>query len=207
MSESQQACRQGPHGQCLLYGRRPPKPVSKMEVDYKDGTAAHLGRTGQPGRDTQRSPPPDWHRHHRPEQGAAQEQIVANIGPPTDPRSFGVAAQRLPPFKLSSWSTRTAKPGKLKSVILTYRSGGGMSQPAIAFPPTRPVAKGDAEPEPATRRRKPQPEMQPQQEGQGPTGKIRPRKKNPPPAVKVQCRRERPSLVLPKGRLSQNRVY
>ena len=57
-------------------------------------------------------------------------------------------------------------PSKLKSLILTFRSGG-ISQPAIASPPSQPaVVDAVPEPEPAPADNQPQPEMQAQPEPQ-----------------------------------------
>ncbi len=69
------------------------------------------------------------------------------------------------------------EPGKLKSVILTYRGAGGISQPAIAAPEP-PVADTPPEPEPQPMQQEPQPDTQPQP----PDGAGQPDPQdNPPP--------------------------
>ena len=61
------------------------------------------------------------------------------------------------------------EPGKLKSVVLTYRGAGGISQPAIATPEP-PVTDTQPEPEPPPPP-DPQPDTEPQpQEGAGQPG-------------------------------------
>ena len=68
------------------------------------------------------------------------------------------------------------EPGKLKSVILTYRGAGGISQPAT-MSPEQPVTQSEPEPEPQLTP-EPQPEVQQQPEGQG-QGQGQP--EGPPP--------------------------
>ena len=171
MSDSQQAAAKA-HMDNVSYTPTPPKPVSKMEVDYKDGRlhiSAERASLDEILNEVRRQTGTDI----TVPPGAAQEQIVANIGP-LPIREALVSLLNGSRFNFIMVDS-DREPGKLKSVILTYRSGGGMSQPAIASP-DQPVAKGDAEPEPQPTP-EPQPEMQPQQEGQG-------QQENPPPQDK-----------------------
>lgn len=92
--------------------------------------------------------------------GAAQEQIVANIGPL--PLREAIASL-LNGSRFNFVMVDSERdPGKLSSVILTYRSAGGMSQPGIPTPQP-PVTQSDPEPEPQPVPEA-QPEMQPQPE-------------------------------------------
>jgi AMIN domain len=161
MSNDQQAAVKA-HIDNVAYKPTPPKPISKMEVDYKDGRL-HISAERasldeilneirrQTGTDI--TVPP----------GAAQEQIVANIGP-LPIREALVSLLNGSRFNFIMVDSER-EPGKLKSVILTYRGAGGLSQPAMASPEP-PTVQGEPEPEPPPPQ-EPQPEAQPQPEGQG----------------------------------------
>lgn len=136
----------------------PPPPVKKMEVEYHAGymsiSADHasladvLGEIQrQTGTDIPIPP------------GAAQEQIVANIGP-LPIREALVSLLNGSRFNFIMVDSER-EPGKLKSVILTYRAAGGISQPAVNS--SEPTVT-QSEPEPPMP--EPQPEMQPQPEPQ-----------------------------------------
>ncbi len=158
-SEEQQAATKA-HLDNVAYTPAPPKP-SKVEVEYNDGRlriradhaslAEVLGEVQrQTGTDIPIPP------------GAAQEQIVAVIGP-APIREALVSLLNGSRFNFIMVDSER-EPGKLKSVILTYRGAGGLSQPAIASPePT--VTQGEPEPNHPTQ--DVQPEAQPQPEGQG----------------------------------------
>jgi hypothetical protein len=145
----------------VAYKPVPPQPVSKMEVDYNNGRlhirADHasladvLGEIQrQTGTDIPIPP------------GAAQEQIVADIGP-APIREALLSLLNGSRFNFIMVDSER-EPGKLKSVILTFRGAGGLSQPAAASPEP-PVTQSDPEPEPM---QEAQPETQQQPEGQGP---------------------------------------
>jgi hypothetical protein len=158
-SDDQQAAVKA-HMDNVAYTPAPPKP--KLEVEYNNGRlgiradhaslAEVLGEVQrQTGTDIPIPP------------GAAQEQIVAVIGP-APIREALVSLLNGSRFNFIMVDSER-EPGKLKSVILTYRGAGGMSQPAMASP-TPPVGQGEPEPEPQPTP-DPQPEVQPQPEGQG----------------------------------------
>jgi hypothetical protein len=160
-SEEQQAAVKS-HLDNVAYTPAPPKPVQKMEVEYNAGrlriradhaSLAEVLREVQRQTGTDIPIPP----------GAAQEQIVAVIGP-APIREALVSLLNGSRFNFIMVDSER-EPGKLKSVILTYRGAGGLSQPAIA--PSEPtVTPGEPEPEPPPTQDV-QPEPQPQSEGQG----------------------------------------
>jgi AMIN domain-containing protein len=174
MSDDQQAAVKA-HIDNVAYKPAPPKPVSKMEVEYNDGRlrirAEHASLADVLG-EVQRQTgteipiPP----------GAAQEQIVAVIGP-APIREALVSLLNGSRFNFIMVDSER-EPGKLKSVILTYRGAGGLSQPANASPEP-PVTQSEPEPEPQPTQEA-QPEVQPQQEGQG-QQEAPPPQENPPP--------------------------
>jgi AMIN domain len=159
MSDDQQAALKA-HLNNVAYTPTPPKPVSKMEVEFKGGrlriSADHASLADvlsevqrQTGTDIPIPP------------GAAQEQIVANIGP-LPIREALVSLLNGSRFNFIMVDSER-EPGKLKSVILTYRGSGGISQPANASPdPT--VTQSEPEPQPV---QDPQPEIPQPQEGAG----------------------------------------
>ncbi len=159
LSDDQQAALKA-HLNKVAYTPTPPKPVSKMEVEFKGGrlriSADHASLADvlsevqrQTGTDIPIPP------------GAAQEQIVANIGP-LPIREALVSLLNGSRFNFIMVDSER-EPGKLKSVILTYRGSGGISQPANASPdPT--VTQSEPEPQPV---QDPQPEIQQPQEGAG----------------------------------------
>ena len=81
--------------------------------------------------------------------GAAQEQIIAVIGP-APIREALVSLLNGSRFNFIMVDSES-EPGKLKSVILTYRGAGGISQPAMASPEP-PAAQGEPQPEPEPNR-------------------------------------------------------
>jgi hypothetical protein len=173
-SEDQQAAMKA-HLDNVAYTPAPPKPVQKVEVEYTGGRlriradhaslAEVLGEVQrQTGTDIPIPP------------GAAQEQIVAVIGP-SPIREALVSLLNGSRFNFIMVDSER-EPGKLKSVILTYRGAGGLSQPAITSPePT--VAPGEPEPEPPPAQDV-QPEAQPQPEGPG-QPEVPPPQENPQP--------------------------
>ncbi len=141
----------------------PPKPASRLDVEYKNGrlsiVADHVNLSQildeihrQTG--TEISLPP----------GAGQEQIVAGISP-LPLREALVSLLNGSRFNFIMVDSEH-EPGKLKSVILTYRSAGGASQPAIAMPPP-PVTQSEPEPEAQPTEAEPQPEPQQQPQPNG----------------------------------------
>ena len=174
MSDQQQAPARA-HVDNVSFTATPAKPVSNLQVEFKNGrlsvVADHVSLaqilnevhrlTG-----TDISVPP----------GAAQEQIIVGI-PPLPIREALVSLLNGSRFNFIMVDS-DREPGKLKSVILTYRGAGGMSQPAIPTPEP-PVA--DSQPEPETQpMADPQPDMQQPQEGAG-QGAPPPPQDGPPP--------------------------
>jgi AMIN domain len=158
-SDEQQAALR-PHMDNVAYTPAPPKP--KVEVEYNQGrlgiradhaSLAEVLSEVQRQTGTDIPIPP----------GAAQEQIIAVIGP-APIREALVSLLNGSRFNFIMVDSE-GEPGKLKSVILTYRGAGGLSQPAMASPEP-PAVQGEPEPEPPPPQ-EPQPETQPQPEGQG----------------------------------------
>jgi hypothetical protein len=175
MSDQQQAAAKA-HVDNVSYTPTPAKPAFNLNVEFKNGklsvVADHVSLaqilnevhrlTG-----TDITIPP----------GAAQEQIIAGISP-LPLREALVSLLNGSRFNFIMVDSER-EPGKLKSVILTYRGAGGISQPAIATPQP-PVADSQPEPEPQPMP-DPQPEMQPPpQEGPG-QGAPPPPESAPPP--------------------------
>jgi hypothetical protein len=142
-----------------------PKPVQKVQVEFAGGrlhiSADHASLAEvlaevqrQTGTDIPIPP------------GAAQEQIVANIGP-LPIRDALVSLLNGSHFNFILVDSET-EPGKLKSVILTYRGAGGISQPAVAAP-EQPVVQNEPEP------------PQPMQEMQGDPQPQEGQQEAPPP--------------------------
>ncbi len=174
MSDEQQAAVRA-RINAVSYTPIPAKPASRMEVQYLNGRLSIRAdkvsldevlnyvhsKTG-----TEFPIPP----------GAAQEQVVANIGllPIREALTALLNGSRFNFIMVGS----DGDPTKLKSVILSFR-GGGVSQPAIASPEPA-VAGGQPEPEPA-----PQPEMQPQPDPPQPQPEMQPQpqEQQPPPEV------------------------
>lgn len=164
MSDQQQAAGEA-HVDNVSFPAKPAQPASNLDVQYKNGrlsvSADHVSlaqilnevhrQTG-----TEITIPP----------GGAQEQIVVGISP-QPLREALVSLLNGSRFNFIMLDSEH-DPGKLKSVILTYRSaGGGPSEPAIAAPPP-PVTQAEPQPEPemTPTQAEPQPEPQQQPEGQ-----------------------------------------
>ena len=154
MSDQQQASAKA-HVENVSFPAKPAQPASNLDVQYKNGrlsvSADHVSlaqilnevkrQTG-----TEITIPP----------GGGQEQIVVGISP-QPLREALVSLLNGSRFNFIMLDSEH-DPGKLKSVILTYRSaGGGTSQPAIA-PPSPPVTQSEPDPTPT-----PEPEMPPPQ--------------------------------------------
>ena len=157
----------------VAYTPAPPKPVQKVQVEFAGGrlhiSADHASLAEvlaevqrQTGTDIPIPP------------GAAQEQIVANIGP-LPIRDALVSLLNGSHFNFILVDSET-EPGKLKSVILTYRGAGGISQPAVAAP-EQPVVQN--EPEPPQPMQEMQADPQPQ-EGQQEASPPQQENPNPP---------------------------
>jgi hypothetical protein len=172
MSDEQQAAMRA-HVDTVSYQPVPLKPEPKLAVEYKDGRmsiwsnkaslAEVLGEI-QRKTGTEIPIPP----------GAAQEEVVASIGlvPVRDAVASLLNGSRFNFIMVGS----DRDPSKLKSVILTYRGAGGMSQPAMGIAPPPPVTEAEPDPEPPV-----QQEMQPPpQEGAGQEAPPPPQE-NPPP--------------------------
>jgi hypothetical protein len=171
MTDQQQAAMRA-HVNAVSYSPEPPKPAPKLEVEYQTGRLSILAdnvslaqvlneihrKTG-----TDIPIPP----------GAAQEQMVANIGP-LPLRDAVASLLNGSRFNFIMVGSET-DPAKLKSVILTYRGAGGMSQPAMAPSPQPPVTENEPDPEPQM-----QPEMQAQPQETPPQETPQPQE-NPPP--------------------------
>ncbi len=145
----------------------PPKPVSTMQVEYKNGRLSVSAERASLAEILN-----EIHRQTGTEitmpSGAAQEQIVANVGPLPlrEALSSLLNGSRFNIVMVDS----DREPGKLKSVILTYRSAGA-SQPGMASPES-----------PATQT-EPEPEQQPVQEAQP---EMQPPDAPPPPQENPQ---------------------
>jgi hypothetical protein len=147
----------------------PPPPKPKVVVDFKNGRLSISAERAsldeilnevrhQTGTDITIPP------------GAGQEQIIANVGP-LPIREALVSLLNGSRFNFIMVDDEH-EPGKLKSVILTYRSSGGASQPAITAP--EPAAnQGEPQPEP------PPPDAQPDM--QAPPDAPPPPENQPPP--------------------------
>jgi len=174
MSDQQQANAQA-HVDNVSFTPAPAKPAFNLNVEFKSGKlsvmADHVSLaqilnevhrlTG-----TDITIPP----------GGAQEQIIVGI-PPLSLRDALVSLLNGSRFNFIMVDSEH-EPGKLKSVILTYRGAGGISQPAIATPEP-PVAETPPEPEP-----EPQPmqqEPQPDTQQQPPEGAGQPGPQDVPP--------------------------
>ena len=174
MSDQQQANAQA-HVDNVSFTPAPAKPAFNLNVEFKNGKlsvmADHVSLaqilnevhrlTG-----TEITIPP----------GGAQEQIIVGI-PPLPLREALVSLLNGSRFNFIMVDSER-EPGKLKSVILTYRGAGGISQPAIAAPEP-PVADTPPEPEP-----EPQPmqqEPQPDTQQQPPEGAGQPGPQDAPP--------------------------
>ena len=174
MSDQQQAALQARLNNVSYTPPPPAQPVSRMDVHFANGRlsiSAERASLDQILKEVQRQTgteitvPP----------GAAQEQIVTNIGP-LPIREALVSLLNGSRFNFIMVDSER-EPGKLKSVILSYRGNGGVSQPAIAAPPP-PVTQ--SEPDPQTVQEAP-PEMQPQPEGPGQQETNPPPQEAPPP--------------------------
>jgi hypothetical protein len=166
-SDDQQAAVKA-HLDNVAYTPAPSRP--KMEVDYNAGRlhirADHASLSevlGEVQRQTGTDipiPP-----------GAAQEQIVAVIGP-APIREALVSLLNGSRFNFILVDSEN-EPGKLKSVILTYRGAGGISQPAMTSPEP-PGTQAEPQPEPQPEPTEVPQEMPAQTDGQTP-------QENPPP--------------------------
>lgn len=172
MSDQQQAALQARLNNVSYTPPPPAQPVSRMEVHFANGRlsiSAERASLDQILKEVQRQTgteitvPP----------GAAQEQIVTNIGP-LPIREALVSLLNGSRFNFIMVDSER-EPGKLKSVILSYRGNGGVSQPAIPPPP---VTQSEPEPQPPPEA---QPEMQPQPEGPGQQETNPPAQEAPPP--------------------------
>ena len=172
MSDQQQAAVQA-HLNNVSYQPGPAKPVSTNEVEFSNGKLtirAHGVSLAQVLNEVQHQTGTDIPLPP----GAGQEQIVADIGPLPVREALGslLNGSRYNFIMIDS----DREPGKLKSVILSFRGAGGISQPAIATPEP-PVAETQPEPDPP---QEPQPEMQQPQESAGQGDNPQPQD-NPPP--------------------------
>jgi hypothetical protein len=155
-SDQQQAAVKA-HLDNVAFTPTPAQPVSKIEVSYNRGRLSISAERA--------SLADILNQIHRQTgtditipAGAAQEQIVANVGPLPIREALAslLNGSRFNFVMVDSES----EPGKLKSVILTYRGAEGVSQPAIATPQA-PATQNEAEPEPPPPQET-QPEMQAQ---------------------------------------------
>ena len=151
MSDEQQAAVRA-HIDNVSYSPTPAVPVPTFAVEYKDGRlgiVAHKASLAEVLREVQRQTGTDIPIPP----GAGQEPIVADISlrPIREALVSLLNGSRYNFIMVDS----EREPGKLKSVILTYRGAGGVSQPAIPYPQA-PVTEVEPEPEP-------QPEVEPVQ--------------------------------------------
>lgn len=124
----------------------PPKPAPVLQVEYGNGRMsilAHDVSLAQVLSEVQRKTGADIPIPSV----AGQEQIVADIGmaPVRDALTALLNGSRFNFIIVGADND----PSRLKSVILSFRSGGGISQPAVAPPPQTVVeASPDATPQP-----------------------------------------------------------
>ena len=174
MSDQQQAALQARLNNVSYAPPPPAQPVSRVDIHFANGrlsiSAEHASldqilKEIQRQTGTEITVPP----------GAAQEQIVTQIGP-LPIREALVSLLNGSRFNFIMVDSER-EPGKLKSVILSYRGNGGVSQPAIAAPPP-PVTQSEPEPQPVP---EPQPEVQPQPEAPAQQEANPPAQEAPPP--------------------------
>jgi AMIN domain len=156
----------------------PPKPVSTLQVNYNGGRLSIVAEKASLAEVLN-----EVHRLTGTDipipAGAAQEQIVANIGP-LPLREALVSLLNGSRFNFIMVDSDT-EPGKLKSVILSYRGAGGLSQPA-GIPSPEPPAAVENTPEPEPPPMEAQPEAQPQPPPQeAPPPQDNPQENPPPP--------------------------
>ena len=179
MSDQQQAAVRT-HIDNVSYKPEPVKPVSKMEVRYNNGRLS-IRADGASLADVLN----EVHRQTGTDipipPGAAQEQIVTNIGtlPIREALVSLLNGSRYNFIMVDS----DREPGKLKSVILSYRGAGG-SQPAMATPEP-PVTQSEPEPEPQPQQEA-QPEAQPEMQQPPPQGPSQPEAPQPQDAPPPQ---------------------
>jgi hypothetical protein len=141
----------------------PAKPAPVLNVEFQNdrlGIVAHNVSLAQVLSEVQRKTGADIPIPSV----AAQEQVVADIVmlPVRDALTALLNGSRFNFIMVGADND----PSKLKSLILTFRAGG-ISQPAIAPPPSQPaVVDAVPEPEPVPADNQPQPEMQAQPEPQ-----------------------------------------
>jgi AMIN domain len=161
MSDEQQAAvRAQIHN--VAYSPAPAIPVPTFAVEYQNGRlgiVAHKATLAEVLKEVQRQTGTDIPIPP----GAGQEPIVTDISP----RPIREALVSLLNGSRYNFILVDSEhePGKLKSVILTYRGAGGVSQPAIPYPQA-PVTESEPEPEPVPEVQPVQPEPQPE-EGAG----------------------------------------
>jgi AMIN domain len=159
MSDQQQGAAVKAHLDNVAYTPTPAQPVTKMEISYNRGRLSISAERASLSDILN-----EIHRQTGTDitipAGAAQEQIVASVGPLPIREALAslLNGSRFNFVMVDSES----EPGKLKSVILTYRGSTGISQPAVATP-DQPGVQNQPDQQPGG---DPQPEMQSQPEGQ-----------------------------------------
>ncbi len=183
MSDQQQAAGKA-HVENASFPVKPAQPASNLDVQYRSGrlsvSADHVSlvqilnevkrQTG-----TEITIPP----------GGGQEQIVVGVSP-QPLREALVSLLNGSRYNFIMLDSEH-DPGKLKSVILTYRSaGGGASEPAVVAPPP-PVTQGEPvpSPEPETAPTQAEPQLEPQQQPD-------PQQETPPPQQENQQNQQNP---------------
>ena len=178
--EQQAAARANPGSLFNPVSYTPPPPPPVLAVEYKNGLLsiqAERVSLAQVLSEIQRKtgaeiPIPSM---------AAQEQVVLGIGltPIKEALTALLNGSRFN-FIIVGGDRDSSQ---VKSVILTFRGGGGTSQPMIA-PPPPPVTEGQPEPQyEAPQEVQPQPEVQPvpqDGQGQGEPPAPQPQENNPP---------------------------
>jgi len=142
------------------YTPPPAQPAPTLAIEYKNGRLSILAEKvslAQVLGEVQRKigadiPVPPL---------AAQEQVIVNTGllPVRDALTSLLNGSRFNFIIVGA----DGDPSKVKSVILSYRGAGGMSQPVIAAQPQPAVTESQPEPEPPPQEMQPQPDMQPPQ--------------------------------------------
>lgn len=148
----------GAHLDNASYTPPPAQPAPTLAVEYKNGRLSILAEKvslAQVLGEVQRRigadiPVPPL---------AAQEQVIVNTGllPVRDALTSLLNGSRFNFIIVGA----DGDPTKVKSVILSYRGAGGMSQPVVAAQPEPAATESQPEPEPPPQDMQPQPDMQP----------------------------------------------
>jgi hypothetical protein len=158
LTTGEQRVAAGAHLDNASYTPPPAQPAPTLAVEYKNGRLSILAEKvslAQVLGEVQRKigadiPVPPL---------AAQEQVIVNTGllPVRDALTSLLNGSRFNFIIVGA----DGDPAKVKSVILSYRGAGGMSQPVVAPQPEPAATESQPEPEPPPQDMQPQPDMPP----------------------------------------------